>query len=131
MDDDLARITEGEMTGEEWRAVKAIVADALALPESERDACVANRCGSDDALARDVRSLLASTARATHLFETPFLTTAGLTAVLAEADAAVAPFVGRTIGAYRLSARSDAGEWAPCILAERATTAFRSLSRSS
>lgn len=61
------------MTREEWRRVKAITTDALAVPEGERESFVAARC-ADPGLRREVQSLLGAALAAEDLFETSALT---------------------------------------------------------
>ncbi|MGZ8458044.1 MAG: serine/threonine-protein kinase, partial [Gemmatirosa sp.] len=52
--------TPPPMTPERWRAVDAILQDALACQPGERDDVVARACGDDHALRREVASLLAA-----------------------------------------------------------------------
>jgi serine/threonine-protein kinase len=47
------------MTADRWRAVDAVLKLALACEPAERDAFVAQACGDDEALRREVESLLA------------------------------------------------------------------------
>src|SRR4026209_2940249 len=97
------------MTGERWREVKAITADALGVTELDRAGFIASRCGADQALCREVQSLVAAALKATDLFERPLISTAGLHAVLTEAELAVGSFVGRRVGAYQLVAEIGRG----------------------
>jgi TolB-like protein/Tfp pilus assembly protein PilF/tRNA A-37 threonylcarbamoyl transferase component Bud32 len=112
------------MTGDQWQAVKRIAADALDVSERERAAFVASRCGADASLRHDVLSLLASTAKATDLFEASDLPAAGLRAILVEAESAAGSLVGRHIGPYRLVAEIGRGGMGAAFLAERADEAF-------
>jgi hypothetical protein len=57
---DPSRGPEPEMTPERWRAVDAILQEALACEPARRDAFVAARCAGDEAMRREVASLLAS-----------------------------------------------------------------------
>jgi eukaryotic-like serine/threonine-protein kinase len=59
------------MTREEWERIKTVSAAVLEQPESERQTCLAQLCAGDEALEREVRSLLGSMAKASHLFENP------------------------------------------------------------
>src|SRR4029079_13680728 len=59
------------MTSEQWRRVKNVSATALERPDAEREAYVTSSCGGDEAFAREVRSLLASTVIASHVFDNP------------------------------------------------------------
>jgi len=69
------------MTREDWQRIKVVSAAALEQPEAERWAYVTGRCAGDEAFAREVRSLIASTLKASHLFESPvFLKPAALSA---------------------------------------------------
>ena len=112
------------MTRERWRDVKAITADALGLAEHERAVFIASRCGADQALCREVQSLVAAALKATDLFERPVISTAGLHAVLTEAELAVGSFVGRRVGAYQLVAEIGRGGMGTAYLAERVDAAF-------
>ena len=58
------------MTRDEWLRVKDVAAGALDQPTSGRDAYVDARCGDDEAWRTEVRSLLASVATASALYET-------------------------------------------------------------
>jgi tetratricopeptide (TPR) repeat protein len=59
------------MTRDEWQRIKVVSAAALEQPEAERWAYVTGRCAGDEAFAREVRSLIASTLKASQLFEHP------------------------------------------------------------
>ena len=84
------------MTADRWQRVEAVCHAALARPEAERRAFLADACGGDEDLRREVESLLAQAASAAAFFETPL--------------AGVAPsIVGRQLGAYRLEERIGAG----------------------
>ena len=50
------------MTADHWQRVKALFQAAVERPETERDAFLASAAGGDDALRREVESLLASDA---------------------------------------------------------------------
>jgi eukaryotic-like serine/threonine-protein kinase len=55
---------ESAMTPERWRAVDAVLQAALVCDPAHRDAVVAEACGEDEALRREVESLLAAHDRA-------------------------------------------------------------------
>src|SRR5262245_17298215 len=59
------------MSQEEWRRVKAIVADAWEQPPSVRLEFVARACAGDESLLSKVQELLQSTEAASKLYETP------------------------------------------------------------
>ncbi|MDF1504759.1 serine/threonine-protein kinase, partial [Roseisolibacter sp. H3M3-2] len=64
-------MTTPPMTPERWRAVDAILQAALGCPPEERAAFVADACGGDAALAREVEWLLAAAAGADNFLEVP------------------------------------------------------------
>lgn len=111
------------MNREQWLEVKAIAADALAMPAAERPAYVAARCGPDEPTFREVLSLLESASEAAGLYETPRLTTAAPLLSLVEADAGN-PVAGGRIGAYRIVAEIGRGGMGAAYLAERADEAY-------
>jgi Tol biopolymer transport system component len=63
------------MSDERWQRVKALFQAIVERPERERDAFLANECGDDAELRREVESLLASDSRDTGALE--WLPTAG------------------------------------------------------
>ena len=115
------------MTGEQWRAIKTIAAEALDVPDSERAAFVEARCAADPALRAEVASILRSAREATTLYETPVMSARGLHAIIEEAESAAGTFVGRRIGAYRLLGELGRGGMGAAYLAERADRAFTRL----
>ena len=117
-------MTDVLMTPDQWRAVKAIVAEALDLPESERVAFLALRCGDDVSLRTEAGSLLESSMTAIDRFETPLLTQPALHALLADATEPGGSFVGDRIGAYRILEEIGRGGMGAAYLAERADDAF-------
>src|SRR5215203_1457744 len=52
------------MTPERWRRIEDVLGAALATDRMRRDAVVADACGGDDTLRREVESLLAAHDRA-------------------------------------------------------------------
>ena len=77
--------------------VESLCHAALARPLAERTAFLAGACGNDEALRREVVSLLAGAESAPSFLETPI------------ADLVSAPLVGRRLGAYRLERLIGAG----------------------
>ena len=74
-------------TPDRWRAVDAILQDAVIRPRDQRESFVSNACGEDEALRREVVSLLAAHDAAPHDFlERPAFESLGL--VITPADAA-------------------------------------------
>ena len=75
------------MTPERWRAVNAILRGALTCEWAQRDAFVAEACGADEELRREVASLLAAHDPADDFLERP--------AAAVFADASAAPLTMR------------------------------------
>jgi serine/threonine protein kinase/TolB-like protein len=112
------------MTREEWHRVKSIAGDALGLPERDRPAFVAERCASDEALRREVESLVAATCAAADRFEVPATVTSDAAAALAEWEWSPVAAVGRRIGPYRIIRELGRGGMGIAYLAERADHAY-------
>ena len=105
----------GQLTDRYLRA-KRIVADVLEIGASERDAEIARECGDDEALAREVRWMIAAIERS-HTATLPLLP--GDTVDLSGLDAqASAP------RRYRLVRRVGEGGMGVVYLAERADAGF-------
>ncbi len=85
------------MATDRSQRVESLCHAALAHPVAERAAFLAGACGDDEALRREVASLLAGAESASSFLETPI---AGLASV---------PLVGRRLGAYRLERLIGAG----------------------
>ena len=113
------------MTGEDWRAVKAIVGGALDLPPAERPGYVATRCGGDGALRAEVESLLTHAVSAGDRYEVPLMTTGVFRAALHAEDPGLGSMVGRHIGAYKVVAEIGRGGMGAAFLGERADRAFQ------
>lgn len=112
------------MTGEHWRVVKSIAADAFDVPEHERTAFIEARCAGDESLRHEVVALVDSTVSAMHLYEHPIMTVDSLRTVMTEAENAATSFIGRRVGAYRLVAEIGRGGMGAAYLAERADDSF-------
>ena len=93
------------MTSERWRRVKEIYHAALARGVTERAAFLANACASDDALRREVESLLAQPASASGFLDGPAVAVAAQMV----SDLGVSVLTGRRFGAYHVQARIGAG----------------------
>jgi serine/threonine-protein kinase len=93
------------MTPERWRQVEETVHAVLSCAESERGAYLARACGGDEALRREVESLLARQASTEGFLEDPALAAAGL--MVSETGGSM--LTGRRFGAYEVHARIGAG----------------------
>ncbi len=93
-----------EMTPDRWKRVEALYHAALARPAGERVSFLAEACPDDEALRRDVESLLNSTGS-----DDEFLGGAARIAAPPDIVAAHADMTGRTIGGYHLQRLLGAG----------------------
>src|ERR1041385_6920413 len=102
----------------EWRRVKAIAADAAALPLSTRASYIDSECAGDDLLRLEVESLVGAMDHATGLYECPSISIPGHNPLndfvepLPESSRA-------RVGAYRLLAEIGRGGMGTVYLAER------------
>ena len=104
---------EPRMTPERWQRVKLMVTGALERPDDERARFLETACGADDALLREVQSLVRATVKATDYLEAP----AGLTPA-----AALRP--GGRIGHWRIVRQLGEGGMGTVYLAERVDAGF-------
>ena len=96
------------MTPEQWREVERICEGALACAPSERSAYVSAACGGDEALRREVESLLAQEASAEHFIEQPAIAAAGAQALHSNAGERRA-VEGEHLGPYVITSYVGAG----------------------
>jgi hypothetical protein len=82
------------MTPERWAQINRVWQLVLAMPEDERPCAVAELCGSDDSLRREVDSLLLHRAQASA---------AGFGAPVGDASS-TASLLGRHLGPYSVEA---------------------------
>src|SRR6266511_2206412 len=85
-------------TPERWARIERLYHEALAQDSHERASFLADACAGDDALRREVESLLA------HDGEAAFLSTPAVTNGIAEAIR-----IGQAIGPYLISAQLGEG----------------------
>jgi eukaryotic-like serine/threonine-protein kinase len=120
------------MRPERWKQVEQMLEAALERAPGERRAFLAEACAGDDALRREVETLIGSYERAGDFIDEPILTippslaTApdGTFATNADVSPASSPLVGRTVGAYRLVSEIGRGGMGAVYLAVRADNAF-------
>jgi TolB-like protein/Tfp pilus assembly protein PilF/predicted Ser/Thr protein kinase len=94
-----------EEPSERRRQIEEIVIVALELAGDQRSDFLDSACGDDDALLREVESLLSQENRANKFLDTPAIEVAAR--ALAAGDSAV--LAGRTVGPYRIDALLGAG----------------------
>jgi serine/threonine protein kinase len=93
------------MTPERWREIERLYHAALAHSPEERAAFLTEACGNDEALRRELESLLEHQVRATDFIETPAGDGRLATAVRRlEASSFPGRFIGRVFGSYELKA---------------------------
>lgn len=119
-------MTSPTLSAERWRRVKQITSDALERPESERPSWLAGVCAGDEALRREVESLLRAHARAGQFLETPGVAEAGAAEVVVTAalQGSMPIAAGRSIGPYRIIRELGQGGMGVVYLAERADAVF-------
>jgi tetratricopeptide (TPR) repeat protein/predicted Ser/Thr protein kinase len=112
-------------TPERWKRVKETTAGALECPEAERQSWLADACAGDEALRREVDSLLAAHDGAGEFLQTAAVAHAGAAeAIAAAARDSLALVAGRRIGPYRIVRELGHGGMGVVYLAERADAAF-------
>jgi serine/threonine protein kinase len=84
------------VTSDRWPQIEALCHAALARPVADRASFLANACGADEELRREVESLVAQAASGGSFLETP-------------AAGAPAELAGRQLGVYRLEQLIGAG----------------------
>lgn len=106
------------MATDRWRRIEEIFEAVLALPEDERETRLAELCGGDPALRREVASLLAADAGAGDFLEHP---------PMPPADVALPPpsAVGRRLGPWRVERLLGEGGMASVYLGVRDDGEFR------
>ena len=97
-------MTALSMNPEQWKRVEDLYHAANALPIGERAAFLDEACGGDTALRREVASLL-DEATATGVLDGPALVGPDVLRHFTDR----VPFIGRTLGGYRLDALLGAG----------------------
>ncbi len=107
------------MQPQEWQRIKDVLAAALDRPAEERTGFLAEACGADLELRREVESLLAAHEEPENLLERHALDLPG------RLDAATTTYAGRQFGPYRVVREVGRGGMGAVFLAERADGAFR------
>src|SRR5215831_9911237 len=99
------------MDPERWKRVDDLLQSALARPESEREAFLHQVCSGDNALEREVRSLLTSHQEAGGFLQSPAVEIAARALALQgqELEMSNGFLIGCTISHYRIL--ENAGRW--------------------
>src|ERR1035437_11042585 len=100
------------MDSERWKRVDNLLQAALERSPGERDSFVRHACAGDEAIEREVRSLLASQQRAGSFLESPAIEVAARAIAHQRSEDAqessVFP-IGRTVSHYRIAGRLGGG----------------------
>ena len=115
------------MDADRWSRVQDIFEAALDRPSAERDAFLGDACAGDEALRREVESLLAADTAGHSLFGGNALDALGRPSdafANLVADSEAAPMRGKIVGPYRLLQELGRGGMGVVYLAERADGAF-------
>src|SRR5580765_1658123 len=111
---------------DDWERVKRVAAEALARPADERAAYAVSACSGDEALCREVLSLLDSIEQAGDRFETPALALpSGSRAVVDAIGPSPSAFEGGQIGHWKILRQLGHGGMGTVYLAERVNPEFR------
>ena len=122
------------MTPERWKQIEEVFQTALDLPVAERRGFVAEACGGDEELRRQVEALVSQHDEAGDFIENPAVDLSGFvppdgdplaTNPSAEGIFAENPVIGQRVGSYRVIGELGRGGMGAVYLAERADSAFR------
>ncbi|HTS62947.1 MAG TPA: serine/threonine-protein kinase [Candidatus Acidoferrales bacterium] len=95
------------MDSERWKQVDSLLQEALEHPAAEREAFLHQACAEDEALEREVRSLLAAREEAGSFLERPAMDVAAREA--ARGQNAEEEWAGAAVGHYRIVGRLGGG----------------------
>ncbi len=123
------------MTPERWKQIEGVFDAAMDLAPGERDSYLAEECGTDAELRRQVEMLIRSHEQAGSFIEEPAVAgVIGSEAAAAGYDLGTtdasfqeepAPFIGRRVGSYRIVRELGRGGMGAVYLAVRADDEFQ------
>ena len=97
------------MEAERWKQVDSILQSALDCPSGERDSYLRRACAGDEALEREVRSLLRVEPQAGAFLEGAAMEVAARALARGQSEAAGDSLTGRTFSHYRVDGKLGAG----------------------
>src|SRR6185436_18129830 len=95
------------MNPEQWKQVEKLLQAALERPPGARGEFVRQACAGDEALEREVRSLLASQQEAGSFLESPAMEVAARAIAGKQESSDI--LIGRTVSHYRIIEKLGAG----------------------
>lgn len=107
-------MTSASMTPKRWRQIDELLEAALDQPSGERAVFLAQACGDDNSLRREVESLLQADKASDSLLETPVVALAGK----ALAQAQTKSMIGVELGPYKILEQIGAGGMGEVYLAQ-------------
>lgn len=124
------------MTPERWEKIEAVFQAVVDLPEADRPGFLARECGEDAEMLREVERLLDSSSTSADFIENPVWNDGSILSPseklkISDSFEDDAPhltadnFVGRVLGAYRLTKEIGRGGMGAVYLAERADGEFQ------